>query len=233
MIVVLTCQREGASYVEETLNQIDASAPAGVTKIILSDGPPPPEADRRPGWENVVSPRPIRQPQNKWSAWKAFELAFEAKEDLCFFEDDLLLAKNAAARICEFKVPDDLTFVTFFSPWLTKSQPLGLWRIHGASYIMAQSLKFPLRTCERLLGMRQSDEWLEASGAEGFDGAVRWYCMKHHLLYGIHNPSLVQHVGAVSAVGNGPLKGCRVAENFVGVETDALVFGRNMPEYYL
>ena len=190
---------------------------------MLSDGPPPEGLEAPPGWRVVEEPRPVIPPQNKHTAWKAFELAFAAKSDLCFFEDDLLLTKNAAARIARFRVPDDLAFVTFFSTWLTNRQPIGLWRIHAASYIMAQSLKFPLRTVEELLLVRQSPEWHDMNQG-GFDEALRKFAMARGWLYGIHNPNLVQHVGEASAVGNGRLSENRVTPNFAGVETDALVF---------
>jgi len=232
LIVVLTCRRPGAAYATETIRQINESAPSSEEKVLLSDGPPPEGLEAPPSWRVVEEPRPVIPPQNKHTAWKAFELAFAAKSDLCFFEDDLLLAKNAAARIARFHVPDDLAFVTFFSTWLTSRQPIGLWRIHAATYVMAQSLKFPLRTVGELLLARQSPEWHNTKQG-GFDEVLRRFAMARGWRYGIHNPNLVQHVGETSAVGNGRLSENRVTPNFAGAGTDALAFEGLQREFFL
>jgi hypothetical protein len=215
MIVVLTCNRE-QPYVEETLRQIEESAKG--RKVILVDGKSFPP---REGWEIVCRPRPVIPPQNKWTAWEAFRLAAEAEEDLVFFEDDLEFCKNAPAFIESFPIPDDVGFTVFFSPWLTREQPLGLWRIHPHAYIMAQAMKFPLRTVKKLHEARRAPIWDEARCFGGFDEILRHIVISMGLRLGIFNPGLVQHVGAVSLVGNGDLQGMRVAKNYAGKDTDA------------
>ncbi len=216
MIVVLTCNNRGQSYVEETLCQIEENAKG--RKVILVDGDSFPP---REGWEIACQPRQVIPPQNKWTAWEAFKLAANAEEDLVFFEDDLEFCKNAPSFIESFKVPDDLGFVVFFSPWLTKDQPLGLWRIHPHAYIMAQAMKFPLRSVKKLLTARTAPIWQEVMNQGGFDEVLRHVAISMKMRFGIMNPGLVQHIGAVSLVGNGDLKGIRVAQNYGGKSLDA------------
>jgi hypothetical protein len=227
MIVVLTTNRPGSSYLEETCRQIESSARR--SKVILVDGK---ESVTRNGWLSVAHARPVVPPQNKWTAWEAFRLAVEAKEDLVFFEDDLELCVNAASYIEDFPVPEDLAFVTFYSPWVEKAFPIGIVRVHAHSYVMAQALKFPLRTAEELWRYRFEPIWKEASGVGGFDEILRYLAIKKTWRYGIFNPGIVQHVGANSVVGNGGLVGMRVARNYAGKDYDANGLRRCPPEFF-
>jgi len=221
MIVVLTSKRpEGARlYVSETIRQIDESAVG--TKVLLTDGPLPDGFTPPDGWTVVRSDRPTKAPQNKWTAWSAFDLAAKAKEDLCFFEDDLEFSTGAPAFIEEFEVPSDVDVVTFFSPWITKEMPVGLWRINFHAYVMAQAMKFPLRTVLELQRAREEQIWKEGILIGGFDEILHFVGIRKNWRLGILNPGIVQHIGDVSAVGNGTLKGIRVARNYAGKESDA------------
>lgn len=214
MIVVLTCERP-TSYLDATLNQIDESARGHKTLLVDGQRFPP-----REGWSGVAHPRPVLSHQNKWTAWEAFRIAENASEDLCFFEDDLLFCKNAPSFIEDFVVPEDLAFVTFFSSWVDNTWPIGLWRHNAHSYMMAQALKFPLRTVRALVDYKADAMWASFPKG-GFDEVLNHTAIARSWKYGIFNPGLVQHVGAVSAVGNGALKGARVARNFAGAEFDA------------
>jgi len=221
MIVVLTSKRpEGAPfYLGETLRQIDECA-AG-KRVVLTDGPLPDGFEPPDGWGVVRSDRPTRKPQNKWVAWSAFDVAAEAGEDLCFFEDDLEFSVGAPAFIERFEVPGDVDVITFFSPWMTKEMPNGLWRINFHAYIMAQAMKFPLRTVRELRRAREEPIWKEGIPLGGFDEILHLIGIRRNWKLGILNPGIVQHVGDVSVVGNGELKGIRVARNYAGRESDA------------
>lgn len=223
MIVVLTCARD-RSYAESTLRQIDECTRG--RKVLLVDG-----VDILPpsGWVGVYHPRPVDLPQNKWTAWEAFKIADRAEEDLCFFEDDLEFCKNAPSFIEDFVVPDDLAFVTFFSPWIDPTWPIGLWRHHTHSYMMAQALKFSRRTVHELAACKEEAMSMQPGG---FDEALHHIAVQHRWRYGIVNPGLVQHVGATSVVGNGPLTGMRVTRNFAGREFDANGLRRCPSEFF-
>ena len=101
-------------------------------------------------------------------------------------------------------MPDDLAFVTFFSPWIDPTWPIGLWRHHAHSYTMAQALKFSRETVHALAACKES---AMANAPGGFDEALHCVAVERRWRYGIMNPGLVQHVGETSVVGNGPLTG--------------------------
>lgn len=223
MIVVLTCER-APSYRDVTLQQIEECVRGRKTLLVDGTDPLPP-----PGWDIVYHPRPVAPPQNKWTAWEAFRIADRANEDLCFFEDDLVFSKNAPSFIEDFVVPDDLAFVTFFSPWIDPSWPIGLWRHHAHSYTMAQALKFSRRTVHALATCKE-EAMVIAPG--GFDEALHYIAVERRWRYGIVNPGLVQHVGAESVVGNGPLTGMRVTKNFAGRAFDANGLRRCPSEFF-
>lgn len=223
MIVVLTCAR-AQSCVDATLQQIDESARG--KKVLLVDGLDSPPS---PGWCVVYHPRPVVPPQNKWTAWEAFKIADRANEDLCFFEDDLEFSKNAPSFIEDFPVPNDLAFVTFFSPWIDPTWPIGLWRHHAHSYTMAQALKFSRETVRALAACKES---AMANAPGGFDEALHCVAVERRWRYGIMNPGLVQHVGETSVVGNGPLTGIRVTKNFAGRAFDANGLRRCPSEFF-
>lgn len=221
MIVVLTCRRPDGSnkYVRETVRQIDESA-KGERRILLSDGPL--DDDWRPpsDWEIVYKNRPVIQPQNKWVAWTAFEMAAEANEDLVFFEDDLEFSKNAPGFISKFKVPNDVEFIVFYTPWFTHEIPIGLWRIHAGCYMMAQAMKFSASTAKLLAAARYESIWQEAMALGGLDEILRHIASTNRWRYGIFHPGIVQHIGENSVVGNGPLRGMRSARNYAGKDLD-------------
>lgn len=230
MIVVLTCGRSGASYVEATVKQIDESARG--PRVLLVDETLDNSFVNRSDWRVERRTRPIVAPQNKWVAWEAFHLAADANEDLCFFEDDLEFARNAPKYIENFSVPDDLAFVTFFSTWLGPKQPLGLWRIHAHTYMMAQALKFPLRTVRHLVEERSGALWNEGRMLGGFDEILRHVAIRCAWRYGVMHPGIVQHVGANSAVGNGELSDNRIAHNYTGCDFDADTLALYPKEYF-
>lgn len=223
MIAVLTTRREGAAsgYLATTLADIESSA-RSEHRILVCDGV---QLEPRPGWQQVIVDKPTTAPENRWAAWQAIALATMYGEDLVMFEDDLRLCVNAAAVIEETEIPDDVAFASFYAPFGDGTTPWGWWKSSCRTYLFAQCLKIPLRTCQVLAGaiaeMRRcrlggSDEVLRAMGtARGWQWAI-------------HYPGLVQHVGAVSAVGNGNLRGTRSSRDYQGDAFDARTLRRDL-----
>lgn len=206
MIVVLTHPRPGASYLLDTLAAIDASATGH--RVIVSDSdaelPAVPAA-----WEVHRFARPqTERPENRWSLWRAFELAHDRGDDLIVCEDDIALCANGARHAEWLPVPHDVHWISLYDPHFRMTAPHCLARMPGETFVFAQMVKFPLRTCTlfRNLGCQRYDR----VGSDDQLGALgRLLGMR----YAIHVPSLAQHVGAVSAVGNGDLS-WRTSQSF-------------------
>jgi hypothetical protein len=221
MIAVITTNRN-QDYLAETIRQIDESARSKKKVVILdSHKPAPPDFPVNRSWEVIQYLKPTYHRHNKWVGWKAFEVAAESGEDLCFFEDDLELGKNVALYIENFKIPEEMAFVAFFDSYLPKTIPMGLWRIHGHAFQMSQAVKFRADKIKDFLAYRNSPSWQRLMAVIGFDEMIKHCAIENKFHYGIHQPSLVQHVGAVSAVGNGHLDHpSRVSHSYQGKELD-------------
>ena len=199
MIVVMTHPRPGVSYLAGTLASIDESATG--RRVIVSDSDEPIAVPR--GWELDTFVRPITQiPDNRWSLWRAFILAVEAGQDLVVCEDDVRWCRSGARYAERLTVPADVNWVTLFDTAFRAGAPHGLWRARAPVFAYAQAIKFSLRTCRlmRAAGCLAYDR-------AGSDNQLAAIGALFGLTYAVHVPSLVQHVGDVSAVGNGGLEG--------------------------
>lgn len=201
MIAVLTHPRPGASYLAHTLASTDASAEG--RRVVVSDSLAP-VGELPRGWTLHAFERPPTPvPDNRWTLWRALCIAYEDGEDLVAIEDDVRWCRNGA-RVAEIlPVPHDVAWVSLFDIGSTWEMPHGLWVSRkGEGFIYAQAIKFPWRTCGllRSLGCNTIDR----VGSDSQLGAIAGML---GLSYAILVPSLVQHVGAVSAVGNGGLEG--------------------------
>jgi len=207
VIAVLTHARPGGvSYLRGTLAAVDASATGH--RVVISD-----DAGSLPTvpmpWEVDRFARPVTaRPENRWALWRAFTLAHERGEDLVVCEDDIALCRNGAAHAERLHVPHDVAWVSLYDQHHRHSAPHGLSRWKAATFIYAQMVKFPLRTCTlfRNIGCQFFDRM-------GSDDQLAALGNLIGLSYAIHVPSIAQHVGAVSAVGNGDLAG-RTSESF-------------------
>jgi hypothetical protein len=205
LICVLTHPRPGASYLTATLAAIDASATGA--RAVVTDTVDPLTVPR--GWELVRFERPkTERPENRWALWRCFLLAYERGEDLIVCEDDITLCRNGAVHAELLAVPSDVAWISLYDPHFRASAPRGLHRMPARLFSFAQMIKFPLRTCAlmRAIGC----ELFERIGSDDQLGALGGMMS---LTYAIHVPSLAQHVGAVSAVGNGDLSG-RTSHSF-------------------
>lgn len=200
MIAVLTHPR-GTSYLAATLASTDESAKG--KRTVVTDSMEP-LCDLPRGWPVDAFERPVTPtPDNRWTLWRAFGLAYEAGEDLIAIEDDVRWCRNGARAAELLAVPHDVAWVSLFDVGSTRAMPHGLWTTRrGDGFMFAQAIKFPHRTCAlmRKLGC----EMYERIGSDSQIAAIGGML---GLSYAVHVPSLVQHIGAVSAVGNGSLDG--------------------------
>lgn len=213
ILAVSTCPRpQEATYVEATLVSIDAAgADLCDQKIIVSDGPfdrnklPPPGG--KP-WDVIEYAGPSG---SSVAMWRIFEEAIKLGADqLIFAEDDIIMAKNAIARILQVGIPDDLLFVTYFDPdrFRPKAAP-GLYRFPTRVYMCNQCFMIPRRSMEYLLQKGIGDTVSSDTSIVIQGGRSPWPW------YGSHCPCLVEHVGAISqATKHAVLRKGRVATNF-------------------
>lgn len=219
MIVVSTVPNR--EYLLNTVTSIDLSAQSK-TKIVLCDGDNF-NLQIPKSWDLVYFQQPKTSPwgsdrNNKFSMWEAFRLAININEDLLFFEDDLIFSQNAASLIENFIVPKDTSWISFFSPFGTRAMPNLVSRFPAKTFLFSQCIKFPLDTCKLLYS--NYNKMLETQWG-GSDEILSRLGEKLNLNYGIFFPSLVQHVGEQSFVGNGRLTEFRTSSSFRGIDYNA------------
>lgn len=209
MIVVLTCDRP-VDHLPDTLRSIDESA-TDSTRVVVVDGIVAPNVPS--GWSVCLSPKPQWEYRihNRFPFWKCLELATDAHEDLIFFEDDVSLCRNGAAYAEQFIVPEPLALVSLFAPFA--EMPAGPPHIsvhHIGQFSFFQAAKIPLRTCQSLVLARGE---MQASRLGGSDTCVAIIGQRRDWKYGVHWPSIVQHVGEESVVSQCRKPG-RIARSF-------------------
>ena len=217
MIAVTTCTRAGGvSYLQATLASIDASA-RDKHKVLFVDGSAY-LTDAPPGWEQRITPRPCVRAENRWPAWSAIRESVEHSEDLLLCEDDIKFCRNGVARAETVPIPDDVAFLSYFAPFGDLTMSEGIWRTSMTTFGYAQCLRLPLRTLRALIEKR----WEMTDASNGTtDGVLRAMGVRRGWKYGVHYPGLVQHVGAVSAIGTAGLVGRRVSRAYPGDNFDA------------
>jgi len=228
MLVVATCPRDGADYLNDTLNALDETgADLFDRKVVVSDGLSP-EALR---WESIMYGGPSGSRKAFWNILKVVKDS--SPDSFVYIEDDVRPCANAMVRINGFKVPENLAFVSFHDMSLMKNDaPRGLYevplRYNGVrkDFCGSQCILFPRRSWEYLLTrdpFEMADErfWSPMSSID---------CVLGYLLdqsswrsYGCHVPSLVNHIGRVSIAHPGDEKRDRANTiNFAGLDFDAL-----------
>ena len=151
--------------------------------------------------------------------------------DLLFFEDDLLLCRNAVSRIIAQRVPEDTGIVTFFDmKEVPPGTAPGLYRTpaegkQGSGFWGAQCLKFPLETLIHLANKNWEEEGRIGSKMAS-DILIGRILTKHPTRknLAVHIPNLVEHIGHASACFPGLTltPRWRRATNFLGRDFDAL-----------
>ena len=228
LITVLTCPR-GKDYLTDTLNSLERGGVREVdaARLVLFDGACSQHGLVRDfGWGSYLLGD---SPQGNLRAFLGvFEIAQERDVDrLLFFEDDIVVCKNAVSKMLLIKVPEDCAFVSFFDmKELPYGAAAGMPKVStmgtdGRGYWGSQAILWPRRTLDYMLAHK--DEILEGQNKHSSD------CLFGHQLlhspwprYAIHVPNLVEHTGDISAIWSWTPKINRKATNFPGEGFDAL-----------
>jgi len=229
-IAVLTCDRPSGSYVDETLRQIDKEGGARLERRLYVDGSEEfakrlrqrLSAMGRNGWEIVRLGEGLGSTE---AMRRVVTESVATGRDLIFFEDDLLLCRNAVKRMIAQQVPDDVSFVTFFDmKEVAPGSAPGLYRrpaagSHAPGFWGAQCLKF----CPSALRCLASKDWRHDGNMNSpmaSDIQLGWILSKfsEKPWLGVHIPNLVEHVGHSSGCfpGIGLAASYRRATNFPG-----------------
>lgn len=230
MIIVPTCPRpDGASYLEQTISDIDESARGRREILVDADsGEIDLSGSKFVEWRirhlrSWSEPHPAGE--NKWVVWQALRIAIQRNEDLILLQDDLHLARGAAVWMEDFPVPADLAWVSFYAPQGDALMVPSLARWHCQHFNYCQALKIPLRTL-RALREPEIVREMAVHRMGGDDETLRHFGDRFDWKFGVIYPGPVQHVGAVSAVGNGDLRSMsRYSRAFSGRDFDF----RNLP----
>ncbi len=189
-VYVITAPRPGgASYVSVVMSQVSAQWQG--PKVLWSDGPVEVTIPLS-GWQ--LRERPRVGPPNTLVLWDLLQDARARGGDAIVLEDDVDVAPGAIPYMARIGCPAHLAYISWFDPILRRAQetwPVGAL-IPAGRILPAQARTYPERTIARLCEAgpgRNLRAGCDARVAEVPNGQ----------LAGVHAPSLVQHVGAVSA----------------------------------
>ncbi len=210
ILVVLTSPRpNGADYLPAILSALELQRWGG-ERWIWSDGG---TVAARPGWR--VFARPRRGPPNTFAFWELLA-ALPPGVPITIFEDDVQPSPGTLPYIERMGCRGQLAYVSWFDGICRRSEMLPRLRyIDASEVITAQARTYSPGTIATLLAAREAITW--------HPGVQYDACMAPFLsgqLAAVHVPSLVQHVGARSALGNAPLDGMRRSESWLGETFD-------------
>jgi hypothetical protein len=239
LIVVLTCLRAQTSYLPSTALAIDEQGGAGLLRLVTVDGDAAAvtESKRlltaagRHDWQVMGLDGPL----GSTAAMRAtLALAAKHQRDVLFFEDDVVLCRNAIRRMRAVQVPADCACVSFFdmkevggaaAPGLYAR---GMNRSTSWEFWGCQSLRFPAAVVAWLAEQDWWHTWVGKAqmASDTIVGALlRRY--PAHIPMAVHIPCLVEHVGRTSACAPGmSLTRSRLATNFLDGDFDALSLPR-------
>jgi hypothetical protein len=219
-ISVLTCVTRG-HYLRRTLESLQRGG-AGVEarRVLHVDGPAYELGEWR-GWE-VESVSPAVGGGARLAMLEIMRRALEAGvELLLYFEDDVIVCKNATRAMIEIGVPEPLGLVSYCDLYWHETPPLTLRAFPGCprgrpvadgGFIGCQALAIPRRTIERLVTM-PAPAWLDRNNCDATIGTSS-------AAYGILD-SLANHVGAESAIMGRRYERLRVVRGWRGEDFDA------------
>ena len=228
ILVIATCPRK-RSYLADTIYSIDAEGGDEFKyKLIISDGDW--SFPGKPGWEIQYNDGPLG---HRKAFWRTLEVVAGMDADnLLYVEDDVRACKNAFRHIARMNVPDDAALLSFHDMSICKEKaeygprriPLR-WNGKTKDFCGLQCALIPRRSIDFLLqhdpfGMSEEQYWSPTSSADCVLGYILNKSSTKN--YVLHVPSLVLHVGEVSAAHNKPLKGRADTRNFPGLTFDAL-----------
>jgi len=240
LVVVLTCDRPAACYLAATIEQIDREGGRSLARRIYVDGAADALEPIHARLQGVQSAAEwgLRSLGAQGGSTEAMRrtLSDAAGEgrDVLFFEDDLLLCKNAVERMISQQVPAQASLLTFFDmkevaarssfglyfrpP--TGADHQGLWG--------CQCLRFPADVVS-WLGAQNWQGTLFGSLKMSSDLILGELLLRHpsRNQIAVHIPCLVEHVGESSACFPGiGLPDWRRATNFPGQNFDARTLPR-------
>jgi hypothetical protein len=220
VISVLTCATRGR-YLAGTIASIDRAGGReydGI-KVIHVDGPAA-EIPRFPGWDvhsvahvRAGARRAMLEIMRRAAAWQA--------EPLLYFEDDVLLCRNAIRAMLEIGVPEPLGYVAYCDLNWAAPRPLELVAFPGCphngpvadgGFVGCQALTIPWRTSRRL-STTPAPRWIGRNGCDETIGTSS-------AVYGVID-SLAEHVGAYSAIIARKYPLLRTARGWRGEDFDA------------
>lgn len=235
MVVILSCERPGGtSFVQDLARAVDREGGARLQRLVFVDGD---EAvrqriERKLSEHGVVDWQVVALGPRRGSTLGmqcALSEASRQRRDVLFFEDDVLPCKGAVERMLVVPVPEDCGCITFFDMKdVPRGAPPGLYRyapreLPGWDFWGCQSLRLPVEMVHWLA----SQSWASVTARPvkmGSDLALGILVARHpgRNKIAVHIPSLVQHIGFVSACFPGiPLTERRSTRHFRGVGFDA------------
>lgn len=229
-------------YLHDTLDRLDAAGAAAFQRVVFFDGQ---IQGRRlfeishPGWE-LLQCHPEGLPLGSAAAsFEAMEAAAILGADrLLYFEDDVVPCRNAVTAMARWPIPPDCGFVAFTDirglgtgrPSLVRA-PGGPWKKDGDGFWGSQAVAIPRASLDHIKSFptHQRDSWRRSlwpfrNASDVQMGLLLASASAPASLYGVVSPSLVNHIGDVSAVNPGWALGqpYRSPANFAGEEFDAL-----------
>jgi hypothetical protein len=197
-IAVLTCAARGA-YLEQTIASLERAGAGELDRVIYVDGPAEPLEGRFPGWF-VAS---VSDEPGRGARLAMVEIMRRASaagvELLLYFEDDVVLCRNAIRAMIEIGVPEPLGFVSYCDlrgggPPLELHALPGQFRGYGlpeGGFRGCQALAIPLRTL-RVFDTWEAPPWVDRNMCDETIAQVV-------PAFGVFD-SLADHTGHVSAI---------------------------------
>jgi hypothetical protein len=199
-----------------TLAALSYECGARKTLHWIGDNPPP----RVPGWDLAFWPgKPSGQ---KLDMWRALSMAVRETPDadIVYLEDDVLPCKNALTKVVAWNSPYTTLFIN------TRGVRPGVRLVDNIGFWPLQCVKIPAPVARRLAAenplAKQWQDKIPNLNINDGDLTIGRMLKAWGLMYYQHQ-SLFQHVGDVSLCNpRAKLTGARVAQDFPGVDFDAL-----------
>ncbi len=170
--------------------------------------------EERPGW--LVAGSRERQGQAQ-TYFEALRLAVESgAKRITFFEDDVLLAKNALDYIAQVEPPEEAPIIAWWNrmPAPFREGPPIFLLTPNCSFVRNVALSMSAETARKLLDSEVVKNWNQRHAgdmiySDALPGAQA----------ALHFPGVVQHIGNESTVGKTEI---RKSQSFIGKEADAM-----------
>lgn len=224
-------------YVRDTLRRLDGAGASSFRRQIFVDGPSW-KVEPLPGWEVrqcTFNGSPMGSAASSAAVLAA--AADEGAEKLLYFEDDVIPCRNAVTAMSKWRIPPDVGFLAFCDiknlgnarggPGIIRA-PGGPWKRDGDGFWGSQAVVVPRRSLDDIQAIphHQRPRWRRSLWPYRNASDVQMGLMLASPpgTYGVIFPSLVDHVGDVSAV-NPEWRlthANRRPHNFPGEDFDAL-----------